>query len=527
MASGCLASVLCAVPALAETPAAADVAPVAAQLVDINEYIVRGNTVLDAYDIEQAVYPFLGPQRSLADIEAARDALQESYQSKGYQSVFVELPEQQVEGGVVFLQVVETRVGRVRVVGAEHYSPVEILEDVPALTEGAVPDFNRVQEELSRVNRSAGRQVMPLVREGQRPGTMDINLQVEDEKPWFVNLGLNNDYSADTERLRSFVSVGHNNLWQLGHAIALTYFVAPEDKDSAEVWSGSYTLPLGERWNLRFAGFKSDSNVATVGGTNVLGKGHSYGVTATYALPFSGDWAHSFSVGLDFKDFDEDVRFGGETDSVPIKYSPFTFGYHGFRYTEQSEFGLGLSLVANPRSLLGYGSEPEDFRFKKRWDSSPSFGVFKVDTSYTVTLPNTWQLSTTFGFQLASGPLISSEQISAGGASSVRGYLATEASGDDGYIVTQELRTPSLSKYVGNYLSDWRLYAFADGAQVFLQDALPEQEDDFALASVGLGTRAVFNDWLSGSVDWALPLQDGPNTSKHDSRVHFSVQANF
>ena len=68
--------------------------------------------------------------------------------------------------------------------------------------------------------------------------------------------------------------MGHNNLWQLGHSIALTYFVAPEDLDSAEVWSGSYTMPLSERWSLRFAGFKSDSNVATVGGTNVLGKGH-------------------------------------------------------------------------------------------------------------------------------------------------------------------------------------------------------------------------------------------------------------
>ena len=532
LAASCLASVLWGTQVFAETPESegntesAEV-PLEAQRVDINEYVVRGNTVLDAQDIEEAVYPFLGPGRSLADIESARDALQEKYQIKGYQSVYIELPEQQVQGGIVFLQVMETRVGRVRVVGAEHYSPKSIRDEVPALEEGGVPDFAQVQEELGQVNRTAGRQVMPLVREGQRPGTMDIDLQVDDEKPWFVNLGMNNDYSADTEELRSFVSVGHNNLWQLGHSIALTYFVAPEDLDSAEVWSGSYTMPLSERWSLRFAGFKSDSNVATVGGTNVLGKGHSYGVTATYALPISGEWAHAFSVGLDFKNFDEEVTFGGETDSMPIKYAPFTFGYSGFRYTEQSEFSLGVSLVANPRSLLGYGSEPEDFRYWKRWDSSPSFGVFKGDTSYLVTLPSTWRLSTTFGFQLASGPLISSEQLSEGGGSSVRGYLATEASGDDGYVVSQELITPSLSRYVGNYMSDWRFYAFADAAQVFLQDTLPEQEDDFSLASVGVGTRAVFNDWLSGSVDWALPLRDGPNTSKHDSRVHFSVQANF
>lgn len=89
----------------------------AVRRVDVNEYFVRGNTVLDARAIEEAVYPFLGPQKTLVDIEGARDALQKIYQARGYQSVFVELPEQKVDDGIVYLQVSETKVGRVRVVG--------------------------------------------------------------------------------------------------------------------------------------------------------------------------------------------------------------------------------------------------------------------------------------------------------------------------------------------------------------------------------------------------------------------------
>lgn len=91
------------------------VEPTEPRPVDVNEYFVRGNTVLDARTIEEAVYPFLGPQKYLADIEGARDALQKAYQANGYQSVFVELPEQKVEDGIVYLQVSETKVGRVRV----------------------------------------------------------------------------------------------------------------------------------------------------------------------------------------------------------------------------------------------------------------------------------------------------------------------------------------------------------------------------------------------------------------------------
>ncbi|HIE0585523.1 TPA: ShlB/FhaC/HecB family hemolysin secretion/activation protein [Pseudomonas aeruginosa] len=526
---GCLAVALsCASLADEAPPAAAGAEP--QRLVDINEYVVRGNTVLDNRAIEAAVYPFLGPQRSLDDIEGARDALQAAYQEKGYQSVYVELPEQQVSGGVVYLQVTETTVGRVRVVGAKHYSPVELREEVPALEEGKVPDFAQVQRELAQVNRTPGRQVLPMVREGQRPGTMDVDLQVEDKNPWHASIGLNNDYSADTRHLRSVVSLGYDNLWQLGHAISLTYFTAPQDQDNAKVWSGSYTAPLSQRWSVQLSGYQSDSDVATVGSMNVVGQGHSYGVAAIYSLPVTGLWSHSFSFGVDFKDFEEQTRIGGNNDRVPIKYAPLTLGYNGFRYTERSQLALGLSLVAGTGSLLGYGDDDEEFD-RKRYRAKSGFGVLKGDLNHTLTFGGDWQVATKAAFQLASGPLISNEQFAAGGATSVRGYLAAENTADDGYLLSQEWRTPSLGRFLGKraggYVNDWRFYVFAEGAQLRLQDALPEQDDDFSLASVGIGTRAQLADWLSGSLDWAFPLLEGTNTDKHDSRLHFSVQASF
>nr|BFE97221.1 hypothetical protein GCM10020185_77570 [Pseudomonas brassicacearum subsp. brassicacearum] len=281
----------------------AEAAP--ARLVDVNEYFVRGNTVLDARAIEEAVYPFLGPQKALSDIEGAREALQKVYQARGYQSVFVELPEQKKsKTASSTCKSAKPRSAGYGWWGAKHYSPVEIRDDVPALKEGEVPDFAQVQAELALLNKTPGRQVMPLVREGQRPGTMDVDLQVEDQDPWQASLGLNNDYSADTEKLRTVASLGYNNLWQLGHSVSLTFFTAPQDTENAKVWSGSYTAPLSERWSVQFSGYQSDSNVATVGGSNVLGKGHSYGVSAIYSLPSSGAWANSFfSVGGGFQGF--------------------------------------------------------------------------------------------------------------------------------------------------------------------------------------------------------------------------------
>lgn len=509
----------------AQAPARQDAAD-NARRVNVNEYIVRGNTVLDARAIEKAVYPYLGPQRTLTDIESARDALQSAYHDLGYQSVYVDLPEQAVADGVVILQVAETRVGRLRVVGAENYSPLAIRDNVPALKEGAVPDFNRAQVELSALNQSASRQVMPVVREGKVPGTMDVDLKVEDQSPWNASIGLNNDYSADTTKLRSTATLGHDNLWQRGHTASLTFFTAPEETDNAKVWSGSYSLPLAERWRLTFSGYHSDSNVATIGGTNVLGKGYSFGPSLTYTLPAAGDWSNSFSLGVDYKKFDESVVFGGTEDNVPLKYVPFSLGYSGYRYTQDSQSSIGFTLTGATRSFFDLGSKSEDFDYK-RYRASPSFMVFKGDFTHTQNFFGDWQGFGRAGFQTASGALVSNEQFSAGGASSIRGYLAAERTGDDGLIGSLELRTPSLARWLGPHVNDWRVYTFAEWAHLRLRDPLPEQKERFTLASVGIGTRMQVLDWLSGNLDWGYPLRASTNTEKHDPRVSFSLRASF
>ena len=494
--------------------------------VDIQEYIVRGNTVLTARDIERAVTPFLGPRRTLKDIEAARDALLAVYQSRGYQSVYVDLPEQQVTDGLVFLQVNETRVGRVRVVGAEYNSPVEVRDQVPALREGAVPDFNQAQTELTALNRGGKRQVMPLVRQGALPGTMDVDLKVEDQSPWRASVGLNNDYSADTKHLRASASVGHDNLWQLGHSASLSFFGAPEELSQTKVISGSYMAPFaGSNWSLEGSGYVSDSNVATVGGTSVLGKGHAYGLKASYTVPNAGEWWHSFSVGVDFKSNEEALRFGSSGDTVALKYAPITFAYSGFRQTDKNQYALGLSLVTGTRSFFGYGSDVQAFDYK-RYKASPSFTVMKFDLNGSYSFDGDSQVGYRLAGQLTDAPLVSSEQMAAGGMNTVRGYLSSEATGDFGLVGSVEYRTQPLN-YLNPWVEGWRAYVFADAAELRLRSPLPQQDDRFSLASVGVGTSFRLGTRVSGRLDLGYPLKAGSRTGRHDPRLTFNLNASY
>lgn len=494
--------------------------------VDVNEYIVRGNTVLDTRAIERAVTPFLGPDRTMKDIEAARDALQAAYQKQGFQSVYVDLPAQQVTGGIVFLQVNETKVGTLRVVDAQHNSPELLREQVPALREGAVPDFNRAQAQLTELNRTGKRQVVPLVREGEQPGTMDVDLKVDDQPPWRFSAALNNDHSADTEDLRATLSVGHDNLWQKGHSATLTFFGAPQDLDQASVWSASYVAPFrGTPWSLEGNAYTSDSNVVTTGDTNVLGKGHAVGLKLNYTVPDSGAWFHVFSFGVDFKDSDEALTLNGQGDSVPLEYAPLTLSYTGFRQGERDQFAVNASAVVGVSSFLGYGSDWSDFD-RKRYQASPGFLVLKADANHTRTFDNGWQWYARLAGQTSDSPLVSGEQFAAGGMYSVRGYLSAEAIGDAGVLGTLEWRTAPLPWWSG-VLRDWRWYAFVDAARLGLREPLPEQDDRFSLASVGIGSNVKFGEHVFLRLDYALPLKEGPNTDNDAPNLHFNLGASF
>lgn len=504
-------------------PMAAAAAPAAR--VNINEYLVRGNTVLGARDIEQAVSPHLGPDRTLQDVEAARVALQSAYQGKGYQSVYVDLPEQQVSGGVVILQVTETRIGQVKVVGAEHNDPARLAERVPALQAGAVPDFERAQAQLTELNRGGKRQVVPLVKPGAAEGTMDVELKVDDTSPWRYSATLNNDHSVDTEPLRSILTVGHDNLWQREHTASLTFFAAPQDLDQANVWSGAYGLPLGSPdWMLDFSGYRSDSNVVSTGQTNVTGKGHAVGVKLSHTFPMTGAWWHQLSAGVDFKDLDESVAMVGQaSDFAPLKYAPVTVAYSGFRQGTRHQLNVGVQAVFGARSLFGYGSTDDEFDWKRAY-ADPSFFALKLELSDTYTLESGAQWFARLSAQMTDQPLVSGEQFAAGGMFTTRGYRSAEGIGDYGALATLEWRTRPLGLWG---LQEWRFYGFLDGAWLGLRRPLPEQADSAAMSAVGVGSSLRIGEHYNLRFDYGRTLHDGPTTTKDANRLHLSVGASY
>ncbi|RUL63088.1 ShlB/FhaC/HecB family hemolysin secretion/activation protein [Dyella dinghuensis] len=487
----------------------------------VNEYLVRGNTLLDPATIEDSVEPYLGPGRSMNDVHAARDALQKLYQSSGYQSVVVEVPPQQVKNGVILLQVVENSIGRVRVVGAKYHSPEAIRDAVPSLTEGNVPNFTQVQQQLTDVNRQPDRQVIPQLSPGAMPQTMDVTLKVDDTNPWHGSVELNNDHSADTPDLRLITNVRYDNLWQMGQTISASYIVAPEDPRATEVYALSYLAPVSTNWSLLGSAYKSNSNANTLGGTTVLGKGNSVSLQATDQLPVLGDYSQSVSIGIARKHFDQNITLGGQTTEAPLSYVPLTASYTGQTITDKSTTSFTL---AGNFGWRGLGSSNTAFD-NQRYNARDNFAYLHLDLNNTRNLGAGYALATRLSAQATDSPLVSSEQFAAGGASSVRGYLSAEDTADNGAVASAEVRTPSIHSWLGSFADDWRFHVFVDGARLMLIDPLPDQHGRFTLLSTGVGTQfTVFHD-INGNIEYAYPLRNGVETRAHDGHLLFSVKA--
>lgn len=504
---------------------------------DIDEYRIEGADSLPQIEVEAAVYPFLGPSRTADDVEKARAAVEKAYHDKGFQTVGVAVPQQDAQRGFIVLKVTENRIGRVRVKGSRYFDLANIKGSAPSLKEGSLPNFKEVTKDIVSLNRWPDRRVTPALRAGIAPGTVDVDLNVEDTLPLHGSAELNNRQSASTTPLRESYSLRHDNLWQLGHSMTLTYQDAPLRRKDAMVISGSYMARTDYDWlNVLLYGLKSDSAVATVGGANVVGPGEVIGGRAVLTLPTKGELFHTLSLGIDYKHFAQTLKLGSDAFDSPVTYAPLVASYGASWQGDGRLTQLNASITAG---LRGIGSSPEEFD-AKRFKATGSFIHLNADVSHTQELPEGVQLFAKVQGQAADQPLVSSEQFSIGGQDTVRGYLESEVLGDYGVVGTLELRSPNLTPYFEqklenplgqsinfNVFNDWRFFGFVDAGHARIHEPLPEQKAQFDLASYGIGTRLKTLKHFNGVFFVGVPLISQQVTLSNHPRFSFRIWGEF
>jgi hemolysin activation/secretion protein/AraC-like DNA-binding protein len=232
----------------------------------VDRYEVRGNTVLPTNVINDVLAPFTGSSVDISTITNAMATLQLEYYRRGYFTVKVTAPPQQVTNKVVFFQATEGRLAAVKILHNRYYSSNNIMAVLPyvkTLESGErILNAKIFQTELNRANANPDRQISPEIRPGLEPGTSALVLDVNDRLPLHARVDFDNYSPPGTPELRVNANASYDNLWQLDHSVGLQYGFSPTmlkpsigddthlslnplDSPDVTYYSGFYRAPLG------------------------------------------------------------------------------------------------------------------------------------------------------------------------------------------------------------------------------------------------------------------------------------------
>jgi hemolysin activation/secretion protein len=507
---------------------------------DVTEYRVLGNSVLSNRDIERVLYPLLGPNKTIKDVESARTALESLYHDRGYGTVFVDIPPQTVSEGLVRLRVTEGRVEH-EVIGGAHYFPErDVIAALPAAKPGAVLQLSKLQEELGAVNtETPDRSVVPILKAGSAPGTVDLSLQVNDHLPLHGSLELNDQASLDTRSLRSIASLSYGDLFGRFDTFSLQYQFTPQQFDQVKVFAANYLFhPFDSGLQPSLQYINSNSNVAAVGTLGVLGIGEITGLRLAYPFLSDAGTNQSLTFGLDYKHFRNLINQNATTaDDTPITYLNLSLAYAGLWRSAPLTTTFSIAANAGPRGIVNNQNAFANDRAEGR----DNYFYLRGDLAFEIKLPAEFRLRLRAAGQAADEPLITNENFSIAGVDGVRGYLESEVLGDQGLKETLQLNSPSWHAH-DRVIGD--AFAFFDSGRTWVIDSLACEPtgSGIHLRSVGAGLDVLPGQKLTGSLTWARALDSatelpavassgcpasGPATLAGQSRILFVLRGSF
>jgi hemolysin activation/secretion protein len=478
-------------PAATNAPAGAP----AAKAFDVTEYRVVGNTVLTSRDIERLLYPLLGTGQTLTDVEKARTALEKLYHDQGYGTAFVDIPPQTVSDGVVRLRVTEGRVESTQIGGARYFPERDVIASLPAAKPGEVLQISKLQEQLAAVNAvTPDRTVVPVLKAGSAPGTVDIALHVNDTLPLHGSLEINNQATIDTRELRAVANLAYDDLFGRLDALSLQYQFTPQQPDQVRVIALNYAAHFDSGLQPSLSYINSNSNVPTPGTLGVIGIGEIVSTKLAYPVRTAPDSVQSVSVGVDYKHFRNTINQNATTAfKTPISYINLSAAYSGFWRTDHVTTLFTASANAGPRGVANDSAAFANDRYKGR----ANYFYLRGDLTTIVKLPADFSLRLRAAGQGATEPLITNEDYSIGGVDGVRGYLEAEELGDKAIKGTVQLTSPSWRRW-DRMLID--AYGFFDAGKMTVIDPLelaqlgirlgyPARTKSDGLGGLGQGTR--------------------------------------
>jgi hemolysin activation/secretion protein len=491
---------------------------IAGPTVSVSAFRFAGNTLLSEAQLAALLRPFLHRPLKFSELQAAALAVSDAYREAGW-IARAYLPRQEIDAGVVTIQVVEAVFGGVRVDGAVRIAPLQaqrIVERAQPL--GSLLNADALDRAILLVDDLPGAGATGNLAAGERDSETGLVLHLTSEPLLSGDGAIDNSGSRATGATRASANLSLNSPLRLGDQGVVNLL----HSDGSDYLRGAYSLPLGD------AGWRAGLNASTLryrlvadefAALHARGSADSAGVEVSYPLLRSRLSNLFLQINGDSKRYDNQANGAVSShyrlDSLSVGVS----GNHFDAFAGGGATSANLGLVQGQVKLDGSPNQAAD---ASSTGTGGSFRKLRYGIARQQALSETFSLAASLAGQYASKNLDSSEKFYLGGLYGVRAYPASEAGGSNGQLVNLELRVrlPAGVGLVGFY--DWghvtvnRNNDFAGAARV----------NGYALkgAGVGIGWTSPFK--LNLKAVWARRLGSNPSPNLNGSDQDGTLRKN-
>lgn len=492
---------------------------------DIEHFHVQGASLFSDEEIRALLTPHTGKTRDFGDVQRALEALQEAYRKRGYGSVEVILPEQELEQGTVTLQVVERKLGQITVENNHHYDTDNILRSVPTLKPGELVNTGAATRSLRVANENPSKQTAILFRNSDaNDDAIDATIKVVDEDPSKIFLTLDNTGSRSTGHGRVGIAYQNYNVFNRDHRMFLHFMTAPQFPDNllsnrnndVKIFGLGYSIPLYARGDsLDFMAAYSDVDAAITSDFNLPTKGRVVGARYNHYFDKRPHLEQKISVALDYRASQPGAGF------APSTTFPISLTYAGQWQKDDRQLSFNVGVSKNLWSHWFAHGDDGDLAQESRL-AEDDFTRYNWGLDYLQPIARDWKLRLAASGQFTSTRLPAVETFGIGGMDSVRGWHERYFARDKGYRWSVEAISPDFGKTFGDNIGLRGLVFFDKGHGVDVETvgasgAIPNEVN---IASIGAGLRFNYAKRFVGRLDYAVVVDGdkGPTSAWDQSR---------
>lgn len=389
-------------------------------------------------------------------------------------------------------------VKEVKIVGNDHWSESMIRRMVPELQKKSV-DVQKLSSELELLNDTqAGTLAADFTK--AKDGGYILTVSVKEKQAQHVALNVNNsgnDYSGNWRLTTTYTNA---NLTQRADSLGVAYVTSP----AAGHWSDVKQAALAYRTiipqfgdSVYFTASYSDvdlGQIANFGGIGIsaTGKGHTLGAHYQHNLKYTRAHKQLIDLGLDYKHYNnaQDYDYAGARllhDGVDFNVKTASASYVDIYQRPNNFFAWSLGYTGN------INGDEKAFN-EYRYGSDKQFNLVKASFHEQYRTPGDWVFGLRMSGQYTKDNVVTTEQLGAGGMTSVRGFQERVASADKGYVGSFEIYTPEFLKHS-------RFVLFTDFARLVNNHHYNGELESDSIASAGLGYR-----YYDSAAGWSLAL---------------------